>query len=34
MEPNRFYIYLEAYGVLGILQVCGIIGWIQSWIKP
>jgi len=34
MKDNRFYIYLEAYGVLGIMQVVGIISWIQSWIKP
>ena len=30
---NRFFFYLEAYGILGVLQVTGVISWIQSWIS-
>ena len=37
MEPisgkDRLYVYLEAYGILGILQISGLISWIQSWVS-
>lgn len=29
---ERFFVYLEAYGVLGILQIVGVISWLQSWV--